>query len=60
MLMAFSKPRLRINDYLTTSSLLYGIVPAIISEVLYEFLGVLNYLLQPQSSSSFNPIAQAL
>jgi hypothetical protein len=60
ILMAFSKPRRLINDYLTTSSLLNGIVFAIVSEMLYELLGVLNPLLQPQSSSSFNPIAQAL
>jgi hypothetical protein len=60
MLMAFSKPRRLINDYFTESSLLYGIVPAIVSEVLYVFLGALNILLQLQSSSSFNPITQAL
>jgi hypothetical protein len=60
VLMAFSKPQLLIEHYLTESSLLYGIIPAIVSEVLYEFLGSLNYLLQPQSGSSFNPIAQAL
>jgi hypothetical protein len=60
LLMAFSRPRLLISGYLTESSLRYGIVPAIVSEVPYEFLGALNYLLQPQSSPSFNPITQAL
>lgn len=58
--MAFSRPRLLISGYLTESSLRYGIVPAIVSEVPYVFLGALNNLLQPQSSPSFNPITQTL
>ena len=54
----FSPPRL-VRGFLHETSVLFGIVPLVISGALYGFFGWWAYFTRPQLDWSFNPLAQA-
>lgn len=54
--MIFYKPNLLIEQYINEKSILYGIVPTIISEIFYFILGIISLINHIKSSFSINPI----
>ena len=56
MIMIFYQPKLLIDQYINKKSILYGIVPTIISEILYFVLGIITLINPVKSTFSINPL----